>query len=120
MRRERPGQVAASRRVQGVHEAHVGCRIRLAATVSGSQPDRARRYQHRLVHSCSISSRPPHTSQVKGTRTGIRELRPRSGRSPWRALYRRVGGVMVILAVGPEAEHDRRGSTGQCGGRRRG
>jgi hypothetical protein len=51
----------------------------------------------------------PHSSQVKGSRAGIRELRPRSGRSPWRALYRRVGGAMVVLAVGPEAEHDRRG-----------
>lgn len=51
----------------------------------------------------------PHTSQVKGSRVGIRELRPRSGRSPWRALYRRVVDTMVILAVGPEAEHDRRG-----------
>jgi hypothetical protein len=51
----------------------------------------------------------PHSSQVKGSRVGIRELRPRSGRSPWRALYRRVGGAMVVLAVGPEAEHDRRG-----------
>jgi hypothetical protein len=51
----------------------------------------------------------PHSSQVKGSRAGIRELRPRSGRSPWRALYRRVGGAMVILAVSPEAEHDRRG-----------
>jgi hypothetical protein len=51
----------------------------------------------------------PHTSQVKGSRAGIRELRPRSGRSPWRALYRRVGSARVILAVGPEAQHDRRG-----------
>jgi hypothetical protein len=34
----------------------------------------------------------PHTSQVKGSRAGIRELRPRSGRSLWRALYRRLGG----------------------------
>jgi hypothetical protein len=51
----------------------------------------------------------PHTSQVKGSRAGIRELRPRSGRSPWRLLYRRVAGVMVVLAVGPEAQHDRRG-----------
>lgn len=51
----------------------------------------------------------PHTSQVKGSRVGIRELRPRSGRSPWRVLYRRVAGAMVMLAVGPEAEHDRRG-----------
>lgn len=51
----------------------------------------------------------PHSSRVKGSRVGIRELRPRSGRSPWRALYRRLGSAMVILAVGPEAEHDRRG-----------
>jgi hypothetical protein len=51
----------------------------------------------------------PHTSQVKGSRAGIRELRPRSGRSPWRVLYRRVADAMVMLAVGPEAEHDRRG-----------
>jgi hypothetical protein len=51
----------------------------------------------------------PHTSQVKASRTGIRELRPRSGRSSWRALYRRVADAIVILAVGPEAEHDRRG-----------
>ena len=51
----------------------------------------------------------PHTSQVKGSRAGIRELRPRSGRCPWRVLYRRVGGAMVMLAVGPEAEHDQRG-----------
>jgi hypothetical protein len=50
----------------------------------------------------------PHSSQVKGSRVGIRELRPRSGRSPWRVLYRRLGDAMVILAVGPEAEHDRR------------
>ncbi len=51
----------------------------------------------------------PHSSQVKGSRVGIRELRPRSGRSPWRVLYRRVADAMVIVAVGPEAEHDPRG-----------
>ena len=51
----------------------------------------------------------PHTSQVKGSRAGIRELRPRAGRSPWRALYRRVADRLVVLAVGPEAEHDKRG-----------
>src|SRR5450756_199916 len=28
----------------------------------------------------------PHTSAVQGF-TGLRELRPRAGRSPWRALY---------------------------------
>lgn len=51
----------------------------------------------------------PHSSQIKGSHVGIRELRPRAGRSPWRVLYRRLGVAMVILAVGPEAEHDRRG-----------
>jgi hypothetical protein len=51
----------------------------------------------------------PHSSQVKASHAGIRELRPRAGRSPWRLLYRRLGGAMVILAVGPEAENNRRG-----------
>src|SRR6266851_6888478 len=51
----------------------------------------------------------PHTSQVKGSRAGIRELRPRAGRSPWRALYRRVADRLVVLAIGPAAQQDRRG-----------
>jgi|SRR5215470_2513195 len=51
----------------------------------------------------------PHTSRVQGSTAALRELRPRRGRSPWRALYRRVGGVVVVLAVAPEAERDRRG-----------
>jgi hypothetical protein len=51
----------------------------------------------------------PHQSAVRGSKGGIRELRPRSGRSPWRPLYRRIGDVFVVLAVGPEAENDRRG-----------
>src|SRR3954452_23819860 len=50
----------------------------------------------------------PHTSAVRGW-TGLRELRPRAGRSPWRALYRRVGEVFVIAAIGPEAGSDHRG-----------
>lgn len=51
----------------------------------------------------------PHQSHVRGGKSGIRELRPRSGNSPWRPLYRRIGDVFVVLAVGPEAENDRRG-----------
>jgi hypothetical protein len=51
----------------------------------------------------------PHQSAVRGGKGGVRELRPRSGRSHWRPLYRRIGDVFVVLAVGPEAEHDRRG-----------
>lgn len=50
----------------------------------------------------------PHSSGVKGVKN-LRELRPRAGRSPWRAFYRRVSDVMVIGAVGPEAEQDQRG-----------
>lgn len=50
----------------------------------------------------------PHSSQVKGAER-LRELRPRAGRSPWRALYRRVGDELVIAAIGPEATHDQAG-----------
>lgn len=50
----------------------------------------------------------PHQSGVRGAE-GLRELRPRAGKSPWRPLYSRVGDVFVILAVGPEAKTDRRG-----------
>ncbi|HVC78178.1 MAG TPA: type II toxin-antitoxin system RelE/ParE family toxin [Candidatus Micrarchaeaceae archaeon] len=49
----------------------------------------------------------PHSSQVKGS--SLRELRPRQGRSPWRALYRRSGDLLVVGAIGPEAGKDRRG-----------
>lgn len=55
----------------------------------------------------------PHSSAVKGA-AGLRELRPRGGRSPWRALYCRVGDTFVIAAVGPEAQHDKRGFEGVC------
>lgn len=49
----------------------------------------------------------PHSSQVKGST--FRELRPRQGRSPWRALYQRVGSRMVVAAIAPEAQSDERG-----------
>jgi hypothetical protein len=53
----------------------------------------------------------PHSSAIKGEDgSGLRELRPRAGRSRWRPIYRRVGpGIFVILAVAPEAEIDGRG-----------
>lgn len=50
----------------------------------------------------------PHQSAVRGA-PGFRELRPRAGRSRWRALYRQIGKAMVVLAIGPEAQVDRRG-----------
>lgn len=45
----------------------------------------------------------PHSSQLRGT-SRLRELRPRSGHSKWRAFYGRIGGALVIAAVGPEAK----------------
>jgi len=49
----------------------------------------------------------PHSNAVQGT-PGLRELRPRGGRSPWRGLYRQVGERFVIAAIAPEAQHDPR------------
>ena len=43
---------------------------------------------------------PPHMKPMKGDRAAaLRELRPRQGRSDWRAVYRRAGGFYVILAI---------------------
>lgn len=50
----------------------------------------------------------PHQSDVRGS-VDLRELRPRAGRSPWRALYRRTGDVFVIAAIGPEAQANPQG-----------
>lgn len=49
----------------------------------------------------------PHTSDVRGAK-GLRELRPRQGRSRVRAFYARVGDQLVIAAIGPEAQVNRR------------
>jgi hypothetical protein len=53
----------------------------------------------------------PHSSAVRGeVGQGLRELRPRAGRSRWRPIYRRVNpATFVIFAVGPEAGIDSRG-----------
>jgi hypothetical protein len=50
----------------------------------------------------------PHQSDVRGGQ-GLRELRPRAGRSTVRPLYGRVGDAFVIVAIGPEAMVNRRG-----------
>ena len=45
----------------------------------------------------------PHPSAVKDAER-LRELRPRTGRSPWRAFYRQIGEIIFVVgAVGPEA-----------------
>ncbi|MBI2302248.1 MAG: hypothetical protein HYU66_25375 [Armatimonadetes bacterium] len=51
----------------------------------------------------------PHTAAVKGAAEMLRELRPRAGRSRWRAFYRREEGELVVAAIGPEAQVNRRG-----------
>lgn len=55
--------------------------------------------------------RSPHQSGVKGEEgSGLRELRPRRGRSRWRPLYRRTDETLfAILAIGSEAEIDKAG-----------
>ena len=55
--------------------------------------------------------RSPHQSGVKREGgSGLRELRPRRGRSRWRPLYRRTEETLfAILAIGPEAEIDKVG-----------
>lgn len=51
----------------------------------------------------------PHSSAVQGeTGQGLRELRPRAGRSRWRPIYL-TASKFVILAVAPEAQIDSRG-----------
>lgn len=50
----------------------------------------------------------PHSSAVKAA-DHLRELRPRAGRSQWRAFYRQIGDGFVIAAIGPEAEVDPKG-----------
>jgi hypothetical protein len=55
----------------------------------------------------------PHTSAIAGT-PSLRELRPRRGNSPWRAIYRQVGQSFVIAAVSPEAQRDPQGFRRAC------
>jgi hypothetical protein len=55
----------------------------------------------------------PHSSAVKGA-DRLRELRPRGGRSPWRALCRQVGDVFVVATVAPEAQVDGRKFDAAC------
>ena len=50
----------------------------------------------------------PHQSDLRGV-ADLRELRPRAGRSPWRAFYRRVGNAFIIAAIGPEAQANPQG-----------
>lgn len=55
----------------------------------------------------------PHQSSVQGA-DNLRELRPRAGRSPWRALYRQLGEIFVVAAIGPEALKNKRDFNRAC------
>jgi hypothetical protein len=60
----------------------------------------------------------PHTSDIRQAE-GLRELRPRAGRSPWRAIYgiyelERGGLAIVIAAICPESKQDKRGFMRGC------
>jgi hypothetical protein len=55
----------------------------------------------------------PHTSAIQGA-DRLRELRPRAGRCAVRALYRQVRSAIVIAAIAPEAQNDRRGFAQAC------
>ena len=51
----------------------------------------------------------PHQSAIQGM-GGLRELRPRQGRSRWRLFYKRTGvNIFRIGAIGPEASVSPRG-----------
>jgi hypothetical protein len=49
----------------------------------------------------------PYSSAVQQS-DAIREVRPRAGRSPWRAFYRRIGDVFLVDSFGAEAKVDAR------------
>ena len=53
----------------------------------------------------------PHSSAVRGPLgRGLRELRPRAGRSRWRPIYERTGANhLTVLSIAPEAVIDPRG-----------
>jgi hypothetical protein len=55
----------------------------------------------------------PHSSDVAAAE-GLRELRPRAGRSPRRPLYARVGETFVIAVIAPEGQSDPRGFRRAC------
>lgn len=55
----------------------------------------------------------PHSSDARAA-AGLRELRPRAGRSPWRPLYARVRDRFVIAAIAPDGQSDPRGFAQAC------
>lgn len=89
------------------------CRVEVA-TVRRREPREASALERsiELLQLLGASLGYPHSSAVRAPAgRGMRELRPRAGRSRYRLIYRRVGKDFVILALGPEAKSDPTGFT---------
>jgi hypothetical protein len=88
---------------------HPACRAELAALAQRDQREAvALRHARRKLVQLGSSLGYPHTSAIRGSADGMRELRPRAGNSPWRLLYL-PGRPTLLLALAPEAMRDRRG-----------
>lgn len=56
-----------------------------------------------------VQLRFPHQSAIRGSAQPLRELRPRGGRSPVRAIYSQTGtDEFTVLAIGPDAKVSKR------------
>jgi hypothetical protein len=87
-------------------EMHPEAEVELASLPEGERSAMQNAFEKLVVHGDQLPF--PHSSRVKGV-AQLRELRPRAGRSPWRAFYRRISGTLIIAAIGPEANVDPRG-----------
>jgi hypothetical protein len=81
-------------------EVHPDAEAELASLPEGERHAMQNAFEKLAVHGDQLPF--PHSSKVKGA-AQLRELRPRAGRSAWRAFYRRIADTLVIGAIGPEA-----------------
>ncbi len=63
----------------------------------------------RILEACGGRVGHPHTSGLRGSGRGLRELRPRSGRSRVRVIHVRRGDAIELLALAPDGRSDPRG-----------
>lgn len=92
-------------------EAHTELQRELVA-LRGSDPgeEAAATQAHAALAALGRDPGYPLTSAVRGPLgRGLRELRPRAGRSRHRILFARQRDALVLLALAPEAQRDPRG-----------